>query len=583
MRRYIALLVTLFMSMAALTACTSAASTVSGTVVSIAQIGELNSINSDVPGDLASERNAAELANLVTAKFYDVDADGQLVANELLGSVTVTNESPLRVTYALAETAKWSDGTDIDAVDLALSLAAAKSAGGANFYSLRRDSGLKLASIVGTPKVGDSELTLEFSKPVSDFSTSLTLPVAAHTVGYSSFGETDAVRAKQLVLDAITVEDPIALDLVAESYRSAFAVWQGITDDRLFVSSGPYRVESIADRASISLVANAAYAQGATPRVERVQLKYYADSTAAVAALAAAEVDITVAEDSGIASLGDIQGLVSTIKEPEVSYVVKSGASAEKIVFNFRSTSVFAVESNDSEQEALELRKAFLHLVPKTRIIAGLSQSYAVKSSDSLIFSSSMNYYDSSVSDNGLTQYLIQDVEKASEFMATSGLELPLRVRVLFDTDNPRAQAEWILLRERAASAGFKLKDVSSQDPSALLLSGEFDVFIGAQPFLALPSQNVFSLTSSAAFGYTSSAVDQALTELASANDERDRGAALAEIDRLLVADAYGMPLYEVPSMLIHATRIQGYVVSAYADSATWGYQHWVLPAPSNG
>jgi peptide/nickel transport system substrate-binding protein len=96
-----------------------------------------------------------------------------------------------------------------------------------------------------------------------------------------------------------------------------------------------------------------------------------------------------------------------------------------------------------------------------------------------------------------------------------------------------------------------------------------------------LPSENIFAITSSAVFGYTSSPVDSALEELALASDERDRGAALVKLDKLLVADAYGMPLYEVPSLLVYADRIKGFVPSAYADSATWGYQNWAVePTP---
>jgi peptide/nickel transport system substrate-binding protein len=316
--------------------------------------------------------------------------------------------------------------------------------------------------------------------------------------------------------------------------------------------------------------------------VQTLKLQYFADATAAIAAMSSGQIDIATAEDSGIASLGDILGLVSTIESPKVSSVVKSGALTEQVIFNFRSTSVFSVERNNQDPAAaLSVRKAFLNLIPKNRIITGISQNYSVTSSDSLVFSSGMNYYDSSVSENGLTEYLFQDVEKASELMAASGLELPRKVRVVFDTDNPRAQAAWILLRERALSAGFKLKDLSSQDPTQVLASGDFDVYIGARPVVSLPSENVFAITSSTIFGYTSTPVDAALEELALASDERDRGAALAKLDKLLVADAYGMPLYEVPSLLVYADRIKGFVPSAYAVSATWGYQNWAVePTP---
>lgn len=582
MKRLLAIVLIAVFGGTSLTACSSEQGVISGSAISIAQIGELNSINPDVSSDLTTAHNASELANLTTAKFFDLGPTGELIANEKLGTVEASGTKQMRVTYTLNDAAVWSDGVAIDATDLALSFAAAASLGGSNFYSVRRDSGLQFAKLASTPKVGDKSLTLEFSSPVADYQTALTLGVAAHTAATKAFASADPAAAKSAALNAIVNQDVSSLDALAEAYRSGFDTWQGITDESLFVSSGAYRVAKVTGKTSVELLANSNYQNGHLPRVQSVTLKYFADATAAIAAMSSGDVDIATAEDSGIASLGDILGLVSTIKTPKVSSVVKSGAVIEQFIFNFRNTSVFSVERNDQDPAAaLAVRKAFLNLIPKNRIITGLAQNYSVTASDSLVFSSGMNYYDSSVSENGLTEYLFQDVEKASELMAASGLELPRKVRVVFDTDNPRAQAAWILLRERALSAGFKLKDVSSQDPTQVLASGEFDVYIGARPVVSLPSENVFAITSSKVFGYTSTPVDAALEELALASDERDRGAALAKLDKLLVADAYGMPLYEVPSLLVYADRIKGFVPSAYADSATWGYQNWeVEPTP---
>ncbi len=584
MKRLLALVFIAVFGASSLTACSAEQGLISGTALNIAQIGELNSINPDVSSDLTTAHNASELANLTTAKFFDLGPTGELIANEKLGSVEASGTKQMRVTYTLSDSAVWSDGVSIDATDLALSFAAATSLGGSNFYSVRRDSGLQFAKLASTPKVGDKTLTLEFSRPVADYQNALTLSVAAHTVAAMAFDSADATAAKTDALSAIVNQDNTGLDALAEAYRSGFDSWQGITDESLFVSSGAYEVAKVSGKTSVELLANSNYQNGHLPRVQTVTLKYFADATAAIAAISSGDIDIATAEDSGIASLGDILGLVSSIKTPKVSSVVKSGASTEQVIFNFRSTSVFSTERNSQDPAAaLAVRKAFLNLIPKSRIITGISQNYSVVASDSLVFSSGMNYYDSSVSENGLTEYLFQDVEKASELMAASGLELPRKVRVVFDTDNPRAQAAWILLRERALSAGFKLRDLSSQDPTQVLASGDFDVYIGARPVPSLPSENVFAITSSAIFGYSSDLVDAALEELALASDERDRGAALAKLDKLLVADAYGMPLYEVPSLLVYADRIKGFVPSAFADSATWGYQNWTVEPAAQG
>ncbi|MFM2184946.1 MAG: hypothetical protein RIS55_594, partial [Actinomycetota bacterium] len=186
-----------------LTACSAEQGLISGTALNIAQIGELNSINPDVSSDLTTAHNASELANLTTAKFFDLGPTGELIANEKLGSVEASGTKQMRVTYTLSDSAVWSDGVAIDATDLALSFAAATSLGGSNFYSVRRDSGLQFAKLASAPKVGDKTLTLEFSTPVADYQNALTLSVAAHTVAAMAFDSADATAAKTEALSAI--------------------------------------------------------------------------------------------------------------------------------------------------------------------------------------------------------------------------------------------------------------------------------------------------------------------------------------------------------------------------------------------
>ncbi|MFY7819429.1 MAG: hypothetical protein ACOVP3_01115, partial [Rhodoluna sp.] len=245
MKRLLALVLIAVFGVSSLTACSAEQGVISGSQISIAQIGELNSINPDVSSDLTTAHNASELANLTTAKFFDLGPTGELIANEKLGTVEASGTKQMRVTYTLNDSAVWSDGVAIDAADLALSFAAATSLGGSNFYSVRRDSGLQFANLTSAPKIGDKSLTLEFSSPVADYKTALTLSVAAHTVAANAFGSPDASAAKAEALNAILNQDITALDSLAEAYRSGFDSWQGITDESLFVSSGAYRVAKV--------------------------------------------------------------------------------------------------------------------------------------------------------------------------------------------------------------------------------------------------------------------------------------------------------------------------------------------------
>jgi peptide/nickel transport system substrate-binding protein len=570
-----ALLAALFVA-SVLTACASANQIVSGSVVNLGQIGEISSINSDVAGSLGGERNAQDLANLTTAKFFELDATGRLQANPKLGAVEVLSKSPLTVKYTVADGATWSDGTPIDSSDLLLSWVAAS--GKENFYSMRDGSGLMFAQPVGTSKVGDRSLTLRFSQPVADFETAITLSVAAHVVGRIGASTLSVEQAKQRILDAIQKNDTAELALLAEAYRSGFNTWQGISDEKLFVSSGPYRVVKCEGVSGLQLKANAGFNLGAAPVIETVNLSYFADATTAVAALSDGSIDATTTQDSGLVTLSDLINLTTAISDPRANISVKASSSAEQVIFNFRDTGRFStVYQGGDEARALKLRKAFMNIIPRARIVAGLSDAYKVELADSLVFQSGSPYYQSSIRDNGLSEYLFQDVEKASEMVTETGVELPMKVRVAFDINSPRAQAEWILLRERAASAGFKLRAVGGEDLGETLRTGSFDVFIGPQPLISLEGQNVFALTASSFVGFESTKVDSLLADLAKAEDERGRASALKAIDAELVAEAYGMPLYEIAALVVYSDRFASFTPSPRSESVTWGYQNWKL------
>ena len=578
MKRIVAAVLTALFLALGLAACSSEAGLVPGTQVNLGQIGEINSINSDVAGAPGGEKNAAELSNLTTAKFYLQDSNGSLVANQLLGKVEVVTSSPLVVKYSLVDGATWSDGTAIDATDLALSLAAGSGTAGVNFYSIRSGTGLAFASLAEKPAVGDKSITVTYSRPVADYLTAITLSVAAHTIGQLSDPSLDAAAAKQMVLDAITNSDVAKLTSLAETYRSAFSTWSGLHDEKLFVSSGAYRVAKSTAKTSLELEANTDFKLGPAPTIEKITLTYFVDSATAIASLSAGKIDATATIDSGLVTLSDIVGLVGQIKGQVVTPAIRAGSSSEQVVFNFQPQSRFSTERNGGDAaKALTLRKAFMNIIPRSRIVSGLSGAYKVSLVDSLVFQSSNNYYQTSAQDNGLNEYLFQDVEKASELFDSTGLARPMKVRVAYDQNNPRSQAEWILLRERAESAGFNLKAVDAADFQAALDSGNFEIYIGARPVVSIPGQNVFSLTSASFVGYKNEKVQKALTAYSGARDEQARGAALKEIDSILVADAYGMPLYEVASMIVYTNRVVGFKVAPWAESVTWGYQNWSI------
>jgi hypothetical protein len=60
---------------------------------------------------------------------------------------------------------------------------------------------------------------------------------------------------------------------------------------------------------------------------------------------------------------------------------------------------------------------------------------------------------------------------------------------------------------------------------------------------------------------------------------ELAQAAILRKIDAQLFASGYGIPLYQVPNLIIYLTKFGKLTVSPFGDSATWGFDSWSVSA----
>jgi peptide/nickel transport system substrate-binding protein len=244
------------------------------------------------------------------------------------------------------------------------------------------------------------------------------------------------------------------------------------------------------------------------------------------------------------------------------------------VVFNFRESSVFAQKATD-DVSAAELRRAFMAIVPKARIVQDASAATQVSATDSFIYPSNSDHYSASVGSNGSEGFLLQDLEKAGETLQVAGIREPLDVRVVFDSTNPRSVAQFKALSLRSSLAGFNLLDLSSDAPSRSLLNGEFDVYIGPRELVGVPGFEPSSLVADRVTKFTSYEISKLLVDYAKAAKELDQAAILRKIDAELFEVGYGIPLYQVPNLIIHRSKFGKLTVSPFGDSATWGFSSW--------
>ncbi|MEY3855553.1 MAG: hypothetical protein RJA45_23, partial [Actinomycetota bacterium] len=146
-------------------------------------------------------------------------------------------------------------------------------------------------------------------------------------------------------------------------------------------------------------------------------------------------------------------------------------------------------------------------------------------------------------------------------------------IRVLFDSDNPAAIAEWTLLSDHAASSGLRLSNVSNPVPSIKLATGEYEVYLGPLPLLGVGTGSVQSLANGPA--KMPSSTFEALTKDVFTATDKNLGSVLQALDKELFDLGYGLPMYQLPTLLVYNNRIQGFSADPFGNNSTWGYWTW--------
>jgi ABC-type transport system substrate-binding protein len=59
----------------------------------------------------------------------------------------------------------------------------------------------------------------------------------------------------------------------------------------------------------------------------------------------------------------------------------------------------------------------------------------------------------------------------------------------------------------------------------------------------------------------------------------KELGAKLQSLDKQLFALGYGVPLYQLPTLLVYNNRIQGFTADPFGSNSTWGYWTWHVSA----
>jgi len=254
------------------------------TVVTDSEVGVIN------PGSARGE--AAAMLGVdaaLYAGFADLDAHGAWVADAGFGEVTVVGDSPRTVRYTVADPVRWSDGTQLDAVDLMLDWAAHSGRWPAFAAAGRATDTAEVPTVSADRK----SLTLVEESASRDPLARFTAPMPAHVVAAEALGIARPELAKDAVLSAIDAAlagDAGDLNRLARFWNAGFAA---TASGEVLVSSGPYLVAD-AVPGLVELRPNPRYAGVHRPAIESVRIAHLAPRDG-LQALSAGEASVLVA------------------------------------------------------------------------------------------------------------------------------------------------------------------------------------------------------------------------------------------------------------------------------------------------
>ena len=561
---------------------------VRGTTVTVALPDAFTSANPKTSYGNAATNVAVSAAT--SSQFAAYDNTPKLVEDPTFGSWHVVSQNPFVVKYTIAQGARWSDGTAVDAADLMLAWAANSGALNSKGFDAAKyvddtgrttkalpagivhfdgftGNGLQL--VKKTPVVGDSgqSLTLSYDHYFADWQLVFGVGLPAHIVAGRALGITDARKANAALLSAVQSDDSARLAKIAAMWNTGFDFTSTPKDKGLLVSDGPYSISSITS-GEVVLRANRAYSGAHAARFERVVVKFISDPLAAVKALGNGSVDVISPQPAL-----DVERAIRAVPGAHVAGGFDGAWEHLDLQFSHSRNGTF---------DNPKVRRAFLDVVPRKamldQLVVPLQNGATLRSSQ--VFLPGSAGYDRAVQQNGSAAFARVDVAAAKGLLTSAGVSAP-RVCVLFDPSNPRRVREFAAIQKSAALAGFVVTDCSSPDWSDLLgTPGAYDASLYAlrPSTLAVSSVGAMFRSTSTIDNhnfYSNPEVDALVDRLDVATDSATRSALMTAIDSKLWADSYGVTLYQFPAITAADGRVSGVARSPLPPGLLWNIWAW--------
>lgn len=565
---------------------------------------ELASSFNSLSGHGNSVYNANPLY-LIQAQGGYYDTELGLVNNDSFITCELVSEDPLTITYTINPDAKWSDGAEVSAADLALLWIAqsgkyntgeVKADDEGNFIGAEAGqvafdaAAPGMALITEFPEISDDNksITFTYSEPFVDANLNLVSSlVPAHVVGMKALGAADAEAGAAAVITAAQEDNKADLEKVANFWNTAFDATGLPSDPALYLSSGAYELTDWKTDEFMTFKARTDYTWGPKPKVETITIQYAPDPTAAVQSLANGELQIIepqATEDvlKGVTAL-EGQGIVTQSGD---------GGTYEHVDLVFDNGGPFDPKTyGGDEEKAKAVRTAFLKSIPRQeivdRLIVPLNPNATPRNSFSTV--PGAPGYDEIVAESGIEDALNGNIEEAKAILTEAGIDTatPISVRLMYADNNPRRANEYRLIADAAAQVGFTVVDgkdaswsskLSATDGYDASLFGWQNSTLGVgqvppnftgQIDGAWVGQNNFG-------HYNNEDVNEWMTTLNVTTDTAAQLPLLVDLEKALVEDGFGAVIFQHPNiMAFDSSKVTGVVSIPVSPTLFGNFWEW--------
>lgn len=504
---------------------------------------------------------------MMRADWQYIDNELNLVKDESFGTFERTSEDPLTVEYNINDDVVWSDGNAIDKADMLLQWAVLSGHFDntkkkiAYFAQAGENAGLSLTDL---PEFSDENtMTLVYSKPYVDWEigfemlTSMPAHVVAERAGLT---EEELVELLETAKPGVENEQ---LRAVADVWNKDFNTKTLGDDESIYLSSGPMIATDAVEDQSITLGVNENYAGDLTPQVDEITVRFIGDAAAQVAALRNGEVDI-IAPQPNTDTVEQVNAL------EDVTVHEGSQLSYDHVDLSFDS---------DVFSDA-DVRKAFLLTIPREDILDRLIRPMyadAVPVNSQIFLPSQGERYETAIAQNGSDAFAEVDIDAAKELLDG---RTPT-VRILYNSANPIRVDAFAMIQESAAQAGFDVVDGGDPNWSEKLGDGTYDASLfgwinSGVGFGGVPQ--LFSSTGGGNYSaYSNDEVDALSDDLMVELDAEAADEIQMQIDSLLFADSFGLPLFQTPGMDAHSNAVSGVEFMPNKFGVWWNFWEWTI------